>query len=61
VAAYARWREDEDSEVGWLINSVLGGEESEAMRKGTAFHKYLETAQAGTEVTDVSIGVHLRR
>lgn len=55
VAAYARWRDDQESDVGWLINSILGNEESEAMRKGTAFHKYLETAQSGTDVKDFTV------
>jgi hypothetical protein len=45
VAAYARWKAEEESSVDWLINSILSHEETEAMAKGTAFHKFLEHAQ----------------
>ena len=55
VAAYARWKLEEDSSVDWLINSILSNEQTEAMAKGTAFHKYLEHAAAGLEVDQFSI------
>jgi hypothetical protein len=51
VAAFARWKADEESDVGWLINDILSGKPSEAMLKGTAFHKFLEHAQAGESET----------
>jgi hypothetical protein len=47
VAAFARWKADEESDVAWLINDILSDKPSEAMLKGTAFHKFLEHAQAG--------------
>ena len=47
VAAFARWKADEESDVDWLINDILSDQPSEAMLKGTAFHKFLEHAQAG--------------
>lgn len=47
LAAFARWREDEESDAGWLVNQILSNEETEAMRKGTAFHKALEIAVEG--------------
>ena len=54
VAAYARWKEDEDMPVGVLINQILYSKPSEAMLKGTAFHKFLEHAQAGeSELVEV--------
>lgn len=56
VAAFARWREDEDSEVGWLINQIRSNEETEAMRKGTAFHKALETIADGWEGSEIRSG-----
>ena len=56
VAAFARWREDEDSGVDWLINDIIRSEETEAMRKGTAFHKALETIRDGWEGTEISSG-----
>lgn len=42
-AAYKRWREDEEAGIPALL-AMLNSEESEAMRKGTAFHKALEVA-----------------
>jgi hypothetical protein len=51
VAAFARWKADEESDVGWLINCILSDKPSEAMLKGTAFHKFLEHAQAGESET----------
>lgn len=56
VAAFARWREDEDSDVGWLINDIRSNEETEAMRKGTAFHKALELACEGEYATVTANG-----
>ncbi len=54
VSAFARWRADEESDVAWLINNIRGGEESEQMRKGTAFHKFLEHAIAKeTEIAKI--------
>jgi hypothetical protein len=55
VAAFARWREDEDSDVGWLINQIRSNEETEPMRKGTAFHKALETIKDGWEGTEIQV------
>jgi hypothetical protein len=49
VAAYARWKADEDMPVGVLVNQIVSNVETEAMLKGTAFHKFLEHAQAGSE------------
>lgn len=54
VSAYARWKAQEDSTVDWLINDILSDKPSEAMLKGTAFHKFLEHAQEGeSEVANV--------
>jgi hypothetical protein len=47
LAQFAHWKEDDESDVGWLVNSIISNEETEAMRKGTAFHKYLEHAKSG--------------
>lgn len=47
LAAFARWREDEDSDFGWLINQILHSEQTELMAKGTAFHKALELSTEG--------------
>lgn len=55
VAAFARWRDDQDAdEVGWLINQIRSNEETEAMRKGTAFHKALETIPDEWEGSELS-------
>lgn len=54
VAAYARWKADEDMPLGVLVSQILSSEQTEAMAKGTAFHKFLEHAQAGeSEVAEV--------
>jgi hypothetical protein len=54
VAAFARWRDDEDAEgVDWLINQIISNEETEPMRRGTAFHKALETIKDGWEGTEI--------
>lgn len=47
LAAFARWREDEDSEIGWLIDSIKSDTPTPAMSRGTAFHKFLEHVQVG--------------
>jgi len=47
VSAFARWKNDEDASIDFLINDILSDKPSEAMLKGTAFHKFLEHAQAG--------------
>jgi hypothetical protein len=54
VASYARWKADEDADVGWLVNSITSNQQTEAMAKGTAFHKFLEHAQDGeSEIAEV--------
>ena len=55
IAAYARWKAQEDAELGWLINSITKDEPTEAMAKGTAFHKFLENAAALSETEQVTI------
>ncbi len=47
VSAYARWKQNEDADIGWLLASITTDKPTEAMLKGTAFHKFLEHAQAG--------------
>jgi len=56
VAAFARWREDEESDVGWLISQIRTDEPTEAMLKGTAFHKALETVKDGWEGDRITSG-----
>lgn len=41
---FRRWLEDPDAEVGWLLNQLVSAEPTEAMLRGTAFHKALEIA-----------------
>jgi hypothetical protein len=50
IAAFARWKQDDESDVDWLINYIRSESQTEAMAKGTAFHKFLENAQAGGEI-----------
>lgn len=49
LCAFARWLEDDESDPTWLTKYLSEGEESEAMRKGTAFHKFMETLNDGKE------------
>lgn len=44
LSAFARWLEEEDTDPSWLVNQITSREETELMRKGTAFHKCLEMA-----------------
>lgn len=57
LAAFARWRADQDAEdVGWLINDIRNNQETEPMRRGTAFHKALETIKDGWEGSEITSG-----
>lgn len=56
VASFAYWLANENADTERLISDIRGtGEESEAMRKGTAFHKALENAMFNTEIERVSV------
>lgn len=50
LSAFHRWlsEEDDNEDPLWLRNLIFGSSESEAMRKGTAFHAALERACEGT-------------
>lgn len=55
VSAYARWRQDEDADLPALIAMLNGASaESEAMRKGTAFHKALELSREGQSFDQIA-------
>lgn len=47
LAAYHRWKAKEEDGIGWLYNSIFADESTEAMSRGTAFHKALEMALEG--------------
>ena len=47
LEAYRRWLEDEESCIPQLLTDIYGTEETEAQRRGTAFHKALEMAVEG--------------
>lgn len=51
LAAYARWKQTEDADLGWLYSSIFASESSEAMSRGTAFHAALEKALEGEYMT----------
>jgi hypothetical protein len=55
ISAYARWKAQEDADLDWLLASILTDKPTEAMLKGTAFHKFLEHAQAGSETQQTTI------
>ncbi|HEY3620736.1 MAG TPA: hypothetical protein VGK96_28365 [Candidatus Sulfotelmatobacter sp.] len=54
VCTFHRWQQMEDVGVDFLINDILHSQETEAMRKGTAFHKILEHVKVGQEFTSAS-------
>lgn len=56
LAAYARWKATEGDGIGWLYDSIFNSEETEAMSRGTAFHKALETALEGEYMTVEAMG-----
>jgi len=45
---FRRWLEDSDADMGWLMAELTSDAPSEAMLRGTAFHKALELASEGT-------------
>lgn len=47
LAAYARWKDEEGDSLSWLAESIFGSQQSEAMRRGTAFHTALEKIGTG--------------
>lgn len=56
LAAYARWKAIEGDGIGWLYDSIFHSEETEAMSRGTAFHKALEAASEGDYTTVEAMG-----
>lgn len=55
VEAFRQWEADDESETDDLLAKLFGLDEpSELMRAGTAFHKALETAETGVEVTELT-------
>lgn len=56
LAAYARWKATEGDGIGWLHQAIFSNESSEAMSRGTAFHKALETAAEGEYTTVEAMG-----
>lgn len=54
VESFRQWRENEDADLELLLARMRGQTEpSEAMLAGTAFHKALETAPTGLEVSSI--------
>lgn len=56
VEAYRRWLLKEDATLEDMLSYITGTEETEAMRKGTAFHGALETACTGDKWERVRSG-----
>jgi len=55
VDSFRQWRDDEAADLELLLRRMRGqSEASEAMLAGTAFHKALELAPPGVEVTTLS-------
>lgn len=48
IEAFRRWREDDEADLADLVRQITVDEPSAAMKAGTAFHKALELAAAGT-------------
>jgi len=56
LAAYARWKRKEGDGLGWLHQAIFSEEPTQAMSRGTAFHKALETACEGEYTTVEAMG-----
>ena len=56
LAAYARWRDQEDLGVGFLHSQIFSDESTDAQVRGTAFHKALEMAVEGEHSTVEAMG-----
>ena len=50
------WKQDEDLDLGWILNKIQVREETDAMRAGTAFHKAIEDAPEGDYRTLQALG-----
>lgn len=44
---YREWLDDEEADIGWLVHQLTDAKPTEAMLRGTAFHKALEIAVHG--------------
>lgn len=51
LAAYARWKQQEGDDLGWLATAIFTDQSTEAMSRGTAFHVALEQIQVGEYTT----------
>ena len=47
VDVFRAWEEDSEADMGWLLKSLFDHEETDDMRRGTAFHAALETISPG--------------
>lgn len=56
LAAFARWKQQEDADVSWLHRHITIELDTEATNRGKAFHKALETAQEGEYTTVTADG-----
>lgn len=56
LAAFARWKATEGDGIGWLYNSIFKNEDTEAMSRGTAFHKAIEMVPEGEYLTVEAMG-----
>lgn len=56
LAAYARWKADEDAGIGLLHEMIFSEGSSDAMSRGTAFHAALEAALEGEYSTVHALG-----
>lgn len=48
VELFRGWLKSEEDDFGWLIRQLASSEPTDAMLRGTAFHKALEIAREGT-------------
>jgi hypothetical protein len=44
---FRAWEDDEDADMGWLLNALTSKEQTEDMKRGAAFHAALETIGTG--------------
>jgi hypothetical protein len=56
LAAYARWKQQEENGLAWLHRAIFSTESTEAQTRGTAFHAALEKACEGEYSTVEAMG-----
>ena len=55
IDLFRSWKESEEADIDWLLRDLSLDRPTEAMLRGTAFHKALEHAQSGDDRDEITI------